>query len=344
MLSVFFLFLIIPFSFAYSITGRVTHVFDGDTIKVNNRYTVRFYGIDTPEKNQEFGPEAKLYLTNLIYGRIVTVKYRSKDQYGRAVGEVFCDGEFINLKMIKRGYAWYYRRYAPNDTYFAVAQAYAENNKLGLWQQESPLPPWEWRKGSRENSTDSVMREYLHGFLYSTGNMASLLISGLQKLDFISNNNASDLKNFIAKFKRYSRVDTGYKSTGSYGYKLVRMSGLVSGYGSIFFLFFLLYIIEVLKNRGNRGAAKAVVCSYVGSLLYCFAGIILITFVYKSVMSGNIKESITTLNSFNIRFAVAFFLFLIFGFLLKIKDKRNLSQKVEMKKIETDRSRRKAKK
>jgi micrococcal nuclease len=327
-LSIFsILFVVSSFSYAYSLTGKVTQVFDGDTIKINNRYIIRFYGIDTPEKKQAFGPEAKQYLTNLIYGKRVTVKYKNKDQYGRAVGRVFYDGEFINLELVKSGYAWYYKQYAPKDTYFDTAQKYAEINKLGLWQQESPLPPWEWRRGKRDRSPDNIMKEILHGFLYAAGNMASGLISGIQKLDLISNDNASNLKSFTSKLKNYSRVELGYRSVGGYKSKLGRMIGLVLGYCSILILFLIFYLIAIVKNRGNRVTAKATIYNYIGNIFYCFAGVTLIIFVYKLVISGDIKASISSLTPFNIKFAAIFLIFIIFAFLLKMKSKKDLPQK-----------------
>ncbi|MCP4180799.1 MAG: thermonuclease family protein [bacterium] len=333
------------FSFAYSFTGNVTHVFDGDTIKVNNRYTVRFYGIDTPEKKQEFGPEAKQYLSNLIYGKKVTVKYKNKDQYGRAVGKVFCNGEFINLEMVKAGYAWYYRQYAPNDTYFSAAQFHAEANKLGLWKQKSPVPPWQWRKDSRKNTPDDMMKEILHGFLYSTGNMGTVLISGVKKLGLISNETASSLKTYTSKLKNYSRYRLGYSSgyTGFYKNELGRMIGLVLGYGGIFILLFIFYIIAILKNRGNRAAAKATIYNYIGNIFYCFACVVLLLFFYKLIMSGNIKESISSLSPYNIKFIITFLILLIFGFLLKMKAKKDLPQKPDKKKKDSDKTAKKTK-
>lgn len=44
------------------LAGDVTCVSDGDTIHIiddNQKYKIRFYGIDTPEKNQDFGLEPR---------------------------------------------------------------------------------------------------------------------------------------------------------------------------------------------------------------------------------------------------------------------------------------------
>lgn len=50
-----------------SIQGKVISVADGDTITVlqnSKQYKIRLYGIDTPEKKQDFGQKAKFFTSN----------------------------------------------------------------------------------------------------------------------------------------------------------------------------------------------------------------------------------------------------------------------------------------
>ena len=89
----------------------------------------------------------------MIANRVVEVKPITKDRYGRTVGYIYFNGEDVNLEIVKAGYAWVYRRYAPKpkskaDTYFA-GENQAKNRKLGLWADPHPVPPWEWRKARR---------------------------------------------------------------------------------------------------------------------------------------------------------------------------------------------------
>lgn len=58
------------------ITGKVVHIADGDTITVlekNREYKIRLYGIDTPEKAQDFGVKAKAFASDLVSQKEVTV-------------------------------------------------------------------------------------------------------------------------------------------------------------------------------------------------------------------------------------------------------------------------------
>ena len=152
------LFLIFSISvFSETITGKVTYVSDGDTIHLvsnNQKYKIRFYGIDTPEKSQKFGLEAKEFTYNKIFGKTVEVDAKDTDRYGRTVGVVYYDnGKDLNFELVRSGYAWWYEQYAKNNKQFKMAQDYAERNKLGLWTQSNPTAPWDYRKGNKSITT-----------------------------------------------------------------------------------------------------------------------------------------------------------------------------------------------
>jgi len=156
-LTIFFLLLIFP-AFCFSWPGKVVGVTDGDTVKVLRSDThiqvkIRLAGIDTPEKKQAYGQKAKKFTANLIGGRVVEVKPITKDRYGRTVGYIYSDGQDVNLEIVKAGYAWVYRKYAPKPKskakrYFA-GENQARKRKLGLWADPHPMPPWEWRHAKR---------------------------------------------------------------------------------------------------------------------------------------------------------------------------------------------------
>ena len=137
------------------LAGRIIEVYDGDTATLltndNVKYKVRFYGIDAPEAAQECGIASRDALREKILGREVTVLVAATDRYGRAVGKVMLGGRCINQEMVAEGRAWYYKEYAPDEPGFAQAEAAARRERLGIWKNGSPQPPWEWR---RENKKD----------------------------------------------------------------------------------------------------------------------------------------------------------------------------------------------
>jgi endonuclease YncB( thermonuclease family) len=121
---------------------------DGDTIQIKDR-VVRLRGIDAPETDQPFGTDAALHLKSLVYGRHVRVEYSETDQYGRIVGTVYCQMEDINLAMIRDGFAWHYKQYDNTQSY-ADAEDEARISRRGLWIDDTPIPPCEYRSMKRQ--------------------------------------------------------------------------------------------------------------------------------------------------------------------------------------------------
>ena len=137
---------------AHAWMAKVVSVTDGDTIKVFNaehgQVKIRLYGIDTPEKAQPYGKAAGKYLASLIAGATVEIESVTKDRYGRTVGIVWGNETNINQEMVRAGYAWVYQRYCdkPFCDYWLILENEAKIDKLGLWQESNPVPPWEWRR------------------------------------------------------------------------------------------------------------------------------------------------------------------------------------------------------
>ena len=138
---------------APTFTGRVVGISDGDTVSVlreGKAVKVRLYGIDTPEKKQPFGTQARQAASALAFQQEVTVTVKATDRYGRLVGEVrLPDGQSLNAAMVAAGMAWWYRPYAPNETMLAALQAEAQAAKRGLWADAHPVAPWDWRNEQR---------------------------------------------------------------------------------------------------------------------------------------------------------------------------------------------------
>ncbi len=131
------------------IRGLVVGVTDGDTVTVldeeKHSHKVRLYGIDAPEKRQDYGERAKEALSKAIYKKRVLVKECGKDRYGRVIGKIFYKRHYINYLMVAKGLAWHYEKYAPKDEKLREAQAKARERKLGLWKRGDAVAPWEFR-------------------------------------------------------------------------------------------------------------------------------------------------------------------------------------------------------
>jgi micrococcal nuclease len=104
-------------------------------------------GIDCPEKGQAYGHKAKEAASALVFGKKVTLQTYGLDKYGRTLADVLLpDGTNINHTLIKDGWCWWYRKYAPGDAVLERLESEAREAKRGLWDDPHPVPPWEWRK------------------------------------------------------------------------------------------------------------------------------------------------------------------------------------------------------
>ena len=73
------------------------------------------------------------------------------DRYKSEVGRIYLGERFINMEMIRDGFAWRYIQY-DNPGEFTAAEADAREHQRGWWTDPHPVPPWEWRKAKRQAS------------------------------------------------------------------------------------------------------------------------------------------------------------------------------------------------
>lgn len=135
--------------FSETLVGKVIKVADGDTITIlvnGNKERIRFYGIDAPEKKQEYGMKSKDFVSKKVMNKEVKVQVMDTDRYGRKIGKIYYDGKYLNLESVSKGYSWWYEYYSRNDKDLKEAQKRAKMYKLGLWKGEHPEAPWEFRK------------------------------------------------------------------------------------------------------------------------------------------------------------------------------------------------------
>lgn len=127
---------------------EVIGIADGDTLTVlqnGQPARVRLANIDAPEKSQSFGARSKQSLSDMCYRQDATLEVASTDRYGRQVAVVSCAGVNANRAQVERGMAWVYPRYNRDDTLPALQSA-AQAHRRGLWAQEGPVAPWEFRR------------------------------------------------------------------------------------------------------------------------------------------------------------------------------------------------------
>ena len=131
-----------------SFRGDVVRILDGDTVEVldaaKQTHRVRLANIDAPERRQAFGEVARQALATMAYRQKIEVIDKGGDQYGRRIGVLMLNGRDLNAAMIGQGLAWVYARYNSDPTLPALEQR-ARAARIGLWADQNPIPPWQFR-------------------------------------------------------------------------------------------------------------------------------------------------------------------------------------------------------
>jgi endonuclease YncB( thermonuclease family) len=145
--------LLTPLSaFSTEWTGTVIGISDGDTLTVLNenkrQVKIRMAEIDAPESKQAFGTQSKKSLSDICFKKPVIVDDHGTDRYKRTLGRIRCDGIDANAEQVRRGMAWAYKQYLTDQS-IADLEESAKAGKAGLWVDENPTPPWEFRHGGK---------------------------------------------------------------------------------------------------------------------------------------------------------------------------------------------------
>jgi micrococcal nuclease len=170
---------------APALRGQTVKVTDGDTIRFlhrpsrfhpsslkkgeklsENALAIRFATIDAPETakfgkpGQPYGVKATEYLEKMLKDQTVKVRLRTRDQYGRAVAEVFTTGIFggktyMDEAMLKEGMAEVYQGGGAvygrlGRAAYLEMEAKARKAKKNVWSQKKRESAAEYKKRTKE--------------------------------------------------------------------------------------------------------------------------------------------------------------------------------------------------
>jgi len=94
---------------ARCITGTVSSIIDGDTIKVDGN-SIRFALSSAPELDDGGGTSAKKFIENLCpVGSLVTVDeddLQTNGSYGRILGVIYCNGVNLNQELVESEFGY----------------------------------------------------------------------------------------------------------------------------------------------------------------------------------------------------------------------------------------------
>jgi endonuclease YncB( thermonuclease family) len=166
----------------------VISVADGDTITVltqqNEQIKVRLSGVDCPEGGQAYGKKAKQFTSSMVYKKIVTIEPETTDRYGRTVAMVLINRSNLSELIIANGYGWVYRKYCTADYCkdWLRLEEKARTGKIGLWADDNPKPPWDYRSEKRNGGGLPVT--VLGDAVFYHGNVKSNVFHGPSCRDY----------------------------------------------------------------------------------------------------------------------------------------------------------------
>lgn len=168
-LAAIFSLLLIPIrALAQNPLPTVVSVGDGDTLRIRSfgkTITVRLGCIDAPEtKQQPWGEQSAARLKQILPpGSAVRLREIDLDRYGRTVAELYKGNSSVNLQLVQEGKAVVYHQFLSGCTatksQYLQAEAKAKQERLGYWNQSSPVMPWDFRRakhGGSQSSTTST--------------------------------------------------------------------------------------------------------------------------------------------------------------------------------------------
>lgn len=100
--------------------GTIVGIADGDTLTLldggKTTHRIHIDGIDSPERTQPYGQRPRQSLADLAHGRTARAECLKSDRYRRAVCRVLVDDVDVGLEQVRRGLAWHYANYAPEQS------------------------------------------------------------------------------------------------------------------------------------------------------------------------------------------------------------------------------------
>lgn len=147
-------------------SAKLVTVVDGDTLVVlrdGQQQEIRLYGIDCPEKDQNYGQQATALTTALVAGRNIEIEPKDVDHYGRVVGLVKVDSLLLNALIVENGFAWVYRQHCKEKfcSAWIKSEKTARTQRKGIWATTNNTPPWEWRNQQRAAKAEAATEQVI---------------------------------------------------------------------------------------------------------------------------------------------------------------------------------------
>ncbi len=130
-------------------TVQVKRVIDGDTLILQTGETIRLININAPEKNRLGYNEAASFLKQLE-NQTISLELLGTDKYRRTLARVYSKDNYVNLEIVKQGFA---NKYLVRDNElaeFIKAEERAINSEKGIWKSSGNLNCLKLKKNKKQ--------------------------------------------------------------------------------------------------------------------------------------------------------------------------------------------------
>jgi micrococcal nuclease len=121
------------------VTAEVTSVSDGDSLRVDldgRTVEIRLAGVNAPEFDECHAAPATDRLRRLVAEQ-VSLDVISTDQYGRSVGYLWIDSEFVNGSLVEDGHVIAMSTPGEWTAALVSAEESARQQAIGLWSPDA---------------------------------------------------------------------------------------------------------------------------------------------------------------------------------------------------------------
>lgn len=135
-----------------NLVGYIGRIWGGDNFEFGDANELHYFfitGVDCPEPGQPFFKEAKQFLIQNYRHKILELTIDGYDNLKREFGHaIFIDQKGaatdVGLQLIKHGMAWYDGSEFEGSRAYRNAFEQAQRERIGLWAQPAPVPPWDF--------------------------------------------------------------------------------------------------------------------------------------------------------------------------------------------------------